>query len=82
MHDKEALEMMDRCLHELLVQRKQIDLLTPRADAYETISIIARGLAPRQSSAMGEDITWLLRKKIEELLPKPQPVKSDDDIPF
>lgn len=71
MNDKEAIEMMERCLYEIESQRTHIEFLTPRADAYEIISIISRGLAPRQGGTMSEDITWRLRKKIEELQPKP-----------
>lgn len=77
MNDKEAIEMMQRCLHEIEMQRRQIDFLTPRADAYEIVSIVARGLAPRQGGAMSEDITWRLRKKIEELQPKPTNAETD-----
>lgn len=77
MNDKEAIEMMQRCLHEIESHRRQIEFLTPRADAYEIISIVARGLAPRQGGAMSEDIVWRLRKKIEELQPKPNAVEPD-----
>jgi hypothetical protein len=76
MTDKETIEMMQRCLHEIEMQRQQINLLTPRADAYEIVSIIARGLSPRQGGMVSEDIVWRLRKKIEELQPKPNPERE------
>ena len=76
MTDKEAIEMMQRCLHEIEMQRQQINFLTPRADAYEIVSIIARGLNPRQGGMASEDIVWHLRKKIEELQPKPNPERE------
>lgn len=77
MEDKEAIDMMQRCLHEIEMQRQQITYLTPRAEAYEIVSIVARGLAPRQGGAMSEDITWRLRKKIEDLQPKPKIAETD-----
>lgn len=77
MEDREAIDMMQRCLHEIEMQRKHIEFLTPRADAYEIVSIVARGLCPRQGGAMSEDITWRLRKKIEELQPKSKIAETD-----
>ena len=35
MHDHEAIEMMQRCKHEIISLRNEIDRLRPKADAYD-----------------------------------------------
>lgn len=70
MDDKEAAEMVQRCISEIEGLRRQIERLAPKAAAYDCISQIL-GLLP-QSSMMGagEDVLWRLRMKLEELKPK------------
>ena len=70
MSEKEAIEMMNRCKQEILSLRAQIDRLTPKADAYDKLAIVL-GLLPRQSVGMGEDLVWVLDKRIREITPKP-----------
>jgi hypothetical protein len=72
MNDKEAIEMMERCMHELQELRGQINALGPKAEAYEVIRSII-GMLPKQSQGYSEDIVWRLKKKIAELQPKPKP---------
>lgn len=66
MHDKEAIDMMQRCKGEIVTLRKQIDYLQPRAEAYEKISQVL-GLLPQQGVGMGDDLVWRLDKKIKEI---------------
>lgn len=66
MHDKEAAEMMNRCVSEITSLRRQIDTLAPKADAYDSITTILR-LLPRPSQGYGEDLVWALKKRIDEL---------------
>jgi hypothetical protein len=68
--NKEAIDMMLRCKHELMSLRAQIDRLKPKADAYDNLAIVLN-LLPRQSMGMGEDVVWTLDKRIRELEPKP-----------
>lgn len=75
MEIKEALEMMNRCKQEIMSLRAQIDRLTPKADAYDKLAIVL-GLLPRQSVGMGEDLVWVLDKRMRELQPKPAPVEQ------
>lgn len=75
METKEALEMMNRCKQEIMSLRAQIDRLTPKADAYDKLAIVL-GLLPRQSVGMGEDLVWVLDKRMRELQPKPEPVEQ------
>ena len=73
METKEAIEMMTRCKQEIMSLRAQIDRLTPKADAYDKLAIVL-GLLPRQSVGMGEDLVWVLDKRMRELQPpKPEP---------
>lgn len=66
MIDQEALEMMQRCKHEIIILRQQIDYLRPKAEAYDNISSIL-SLLPPPSRTMGEDLIWTLDKRIQEI---------------
>jgi hypothetical protein len=68
--NKEAIEMMLRCKQEIVSLRATIDHLTPKADAYDKLAIVL-GLLPRASVGMGENIVWILDKRMRELEPKP-----------
>jgi hypothetical protein len=68
--NKEAIEMMNRCKHEIASLRAEIGHLQPKAAAYDNIAAILR-LLPQQSVGMGEDLVWSLDKRIRELTPKP-----------
>jgi hypothetical protein len=70
MHDKEAIEMMQRCIHDIRDLRRQIEVLAPKAEAYDALRDVIRFL-PKPSVGYGEDITWTLQKRIQELQPKP-----------
>lgn len=74
MHDKEALEMMNRCLSELSMLRDEIGRLAPKADAYDSIATIL-GMLPKPSRGACMDLVWTLKKRIREIeesaAPKP-----------
>lgn len=67
--NQEAIEMMKRCKEEIIGMRATIDRLTPKADAYDNL-VVVLGLLPRPSIGMGEDLVWIIDKRIRELLPK------------
>jgi hypothetical protein len=77
MDDKEAIEMMQRCIEEIEIQRGIVAKLKPNAEAYEVIREVVRMAAPRTSYGAGEDLVWRLKKKITQLQPK-NPVKETD----
>jgi hypothetical protein len=79
MNDKEAIDMMQRCLAEIRSVREQIKYLEPLADAYTVLRDIVRMAAPR-SGAMtaGQDIIWTLEKRICELEDANKPKPSDE----
>ena len=66
MKDREYVEMMQRCKHEIASLRREIDRLRPKADAYDSVAHIL-SLLPRQSQGMSEDLMWLLDKRIKEV---------------
>jgi len=66
--NKEAIEMMNRCKEEIRSLRSVIDRLKPKAEAYDNLATLLR-LLPHQSVAMGEDVVWILDKRIRELTP-------------
>ncbi len=70
MDDKEAIQMMQRCIHELRELRNTNNVMAPRAEAYEVIRDII-GMLPKRSQGYGEDLVWVLQKRIKELEPKP-----------
>lgn len=67
MHDNEAIEMMRRCSREIKGLREDIARLAPKADAYDKLSIVLN-LLPRQSIGAGEDVAWMLDRKVEEMV--------------
>lgn len=67
MEDKEAIEMMQRCSQEIKFLRRQVDVLTPRAEAYDVLAKTINSLSPRQSQGVGEDVAWTLDKRIQEI---------------
>jgi len=73
--NREAIEMMNRCKQEIQSLRAAIKALEPKADAYDKLAIVL-GLLPRPSIGMGEDLVWVLDKRIRELQPKPAPVEG------
>lgn len=64
----EAIEMMTRCKQEVLLLRATIARLEPKADAYDNLVRVLR-LLPQPSVSMGEDLVWILDKRIRELGP-------------
>lgn len=71
MSNSEALEMMNRCKHEIMSLRAQIARLEPKAEAYDNLVCVLR-LLPKPGMIMGEDMVWILDKRIRELSPKPK----------
>lgn len=67
-NNKEAIEMMNRCKEEVRGLRAQIDRLKPKADAYDNLACVLR-LLPQPSQGAGEDLIWILDKRIRELTP-------------
>lgn len=66
--NKEAIDMMLRCKNEILGLKATIARLKPKADAYDNIAIVLR-LLPQPGIGMGEDVVWILDKRIRELTP-------------
>jgi len=73
MNDKEAIDMMRRCAHEIRDLRRHRDAIAPQAEAYQVIRAIV-GMLPQPSQGYSEDLVWRLEKKIAEL--EAQPAKD------
>ena len=71
MTNAEAIQMMNRCKQEILDLRAVISRLEPKADAYDNLARVLR-LLPQPSVGYGEDMVWVLDKRIRELTPKPE----------
>jgi hypothetical protein len=76
MDTKEAIEMMNRCKQEIIGLRQVIDRLKPKAEAYDNLAILL-GLLPRPGISMGEDMVWIIDKRIRELQAKPAAVEDE-----
>lgn len=74
--NQEAIEMMNRCKEEIRSMRATIDRLKPKADAYDNLATVLR-LLPQPSQGMGEDLVWVLDKRIRELMPTTINVSSE-----
>lgn len=71
MKSTEAIQMMNRCKQEILSLRSVIARLEPKADAYDNLVSVLRLLPPRSvGNMLGEDMVWVLDKRIRELEPK------------
>lgn len=66
MQDLEAIQMMRRASSEIKDLRRHIDRLRPKADAYDNLTKVL-GLLPSRGEAMGEDVAWLLDRRISEI---------------
>lgn len=66
----EAIEMMTRCRTEIVQLRATIKELAPKADAYDNLAALIR-MFPRPGVGMGEDLVWIIDKRIRELAPSP-----------
>jgi hypothetical protein len=73
MKDQEAIQMMQRCAHELRDLRSQINNLATKAEAYEVIRDVVNRFSQR-GGIVSEDLVWTLEKKIKELQSKPEVV--------
>lgn len=66
MDSKEAKQMIQRCINEIEQLRGEIGRLRPMADAYQLITKIL-GLVPGPSVGYGEDLVWILKKRLREI---------------
>lgn len=69
MHDKEALQMMNRCKDEIKTLRAQLSVLQPKAEAYDRMCHIL-DMMPRNSRLLGgtEDVVWIIERESEKLI--------------
>jgi hypothetical protein len=77
MENTEAIEMMSRCSDEIKAQRRQIELLRPKAEAFDVLKTVV-SLIPGPSHGYGEDVAWRLDKRIEELRKEQQKNATDN----
>ncbi len=76
MSNQEAVEMMRAASREIKDLRATIERLTPKADAYDKLSIVLE-LLPQKSRGYGEDLAYKLDRRIEELTATPKPEKNE-----
>ncbi len=73
---REFIEMARRASAEIKSLRGQIAVLEPKAQAYDQLSTIL-GLMPRQSRGDGEDLAYMLDKRVAELTKENKPTSAD-----
>jgi hypothetical protein len=73
MNNQEALQMLNRCKHEITQLRATVEYLKPKADAYDNITTILRLFSPQTGMLSGDDLIRTIQKRIDELTPKPEP---------
>lgn len=70
--------MLKRGIEEIQTLRSINEKLAPRAEAYDNIVKIL-GLLPRSDrTGMGEDVIWLMKKRLEELSESDNESTTDD----
>jgi hypothetical protein len=80
MQDKEAIEMMQRCVIEMRQLRERLGFLSVQGEAYTVIRDLVRLASPRGGiESMGQDLVWTLQKRIEELEKKNKPLVPDPE---
>lgn len=72
--NQEAIQMMNRSIHEIEELRRRIDVLAPKADAYDKLSIVL-DLLPKPSMGYGQDLVYILKNRIKELQEVPVDAK-------
>lgn len=63
---REIMEMGRRAASEIRDLRAAIDRLTPKAHAYDNLTIVL-GLLPQPSRAYGEDLAYRIDKRADEM---------------
>lgn len=76
MDDKEALDMMRRCRDEIATLRAEVARLAAKADAYDSLATVLR-MIPKPSVGYGEDLGWLLNKRIREIESASAPTQAE-----
>lgn len=67
--DRPELISMLRMAHdEIVVLRRTIERLEPKANAYDTIAQFARLSIHPENQGYGEDVAWRLKQAVEELI--------------
>jgi virulence-associated protein VapD len=67
MMEQEFIEMARRCLMEIKQLRQEVETLRPRARAYDDMSKMLAVLVPQQPQGYGEDVAWILERRIREV---------------
>lgn len=62
----ELLTLLRQAHDEIVTLRRQVNELTPRARAYDDISLIL-GFIPRQSQGYGIDVAWRVQEAVAEV---------------
>jgi hypothetical protein len=63
----ETLALLRGAHDEIVMLRRQMGELAPKAHAYETIAILARQSVNPEQSGCGVDMAWRLRGAVEQL---------------
>lgn len=73
---QEFIEMACRASAEIKSLREQIAILEPKAHAYDQLSTVL-GLMPRHSRSYGEDLAYMLDKRVAELSKEIKPATAE-----
>lgn len=65
---QEFVEMGKRASAEIKMLRNHIAQLAPKAEAYDNIARVL-ALLPQRSSGDGEDVAWMIDRRVKELTP-------------
>lgn len=75
MTNREAIEMMQHCMHEIRDLQAQVERLQPKASAYDNLVKILK-LLPEESRGYTKNLSYILERRIGEL----QSIEANEKI--
>ena len=75
MKDRNAVQMMQRCVEEIKQLRRINAELAPKADAYDSLRQVLK-MVPQPSQGYGEDLVRRLEKEIADI----QSIVADETV--
>ena len=72
------IRLLERASEEIKSLRRHIDILAPKAEAYDNMAAVI-SLLPQRSQGMGADVAWKLDLRIQELITAPEAPTENSD---
>lgn len=74
----ETISLLRQAHDEVVMLRRRVAELEPKAHAYDTIAIIARHTTPNESQGYSVDVAWRLKEAVDKLVAERE---AEKDLP-